>query len=216
MGRDANATRERLIDAAEVIFARNGFELANLREINRAAGQSNNSALHYHFGNREDLLQAVLNRHRVHIDQNRRELVENLTGTVPGVSDLLVAAVWPLGYRLESESGRNYLKILVYLRQRSRIRTDHVMNPDSSADLQWVYGELDRRLVHLARPLRTERLAVWIDMSIAALASRAEEARQGATSDLDNSAFLINLIDMGAAALGAPSSLHTSQLTDRD
>lgn len=88
------------------------------------------------------------------------------------------------------------------------------MNPESSTDLQWVYRELDRRMIHLPQPLRTERLAVWIDMSVAAMASRAEETRQGTPSELDNNAFLINLIDMGAAALGAPSRLHTSQLAD--
>lgn len=214
MGRDANATRERLIDAAEAIFARNGIEHANLREINRGAGQSNNSALHYHFGNREDLLQAVLNRHRIEIDRDRRELIENLSGTVPSVCDLLVPAVWPLGYRLESESGRNYLQIMVHLRRRSGMRSHRTMNPESSTDLQWVYRELDRRLIHLPQPLRTERLAVWIDMSVAAMASRAEETRQGTPSELDNNAFLINLIDMGGAALGAPSRLHTSQLAD--
>ena len=68
MGRDGSATRERLVDAAEHVFASLGIEDANLREINRAAGQSNNSALHYHFGSREALLQAVVRRHRDAID----------------------------------------------------------------------------------------------------------------------------------------------------
>ncbi|MFE7711834.1 TetR family transcriptional regulator [Streptomyces sp. NPDC057486] len=47
MARDATATRERLLDATTKVFAAQGMEQVNLRDINRAAGQSNNSALHY-------------------------------------------------------------------------------------------------------------------------------------------------------------------------
>lgn len=48
-----------LILAAEVIFARDGIEGASLREIATLAGQRNHHAVQYHFGSKENLLQAV-------------------------------------------------------------------------------------------------------------------------------------------------------------
>lgn len=211
MGRDGSATRERLVDAAEHVFASLGIEDANLREINRAAGQSNNSALHYHFGSREALLQAVVRRHRDAIDSRRRVLVEELGGKEPSIEELLVVAVWPLGFQLDTESGRNYLRTLVHMRRRSEMRTHHSLNPDSTDDLQWAYSQLQARLVHLPDALRAERLGVWIDMAVGAMASRAEDIQDGVDHSLDNNEFMNNLIDMGVAALTAPSRLTTAR-----
>ncbi|WP_305094638.1 TetR/AcrR family transcriptional regulator [Prescottella sp. R16] len=207
MARDGAATRERLITAAEQVFAAQGVEQANLRDINRAAGQSNNSALHYHFGGRESLLKAVLERHRKETDAWRGELVAAQSGRVPSIEDLLVVAVWPLSSRLESSSGRCYLRILLHIRRRSEVRTHHVYNTNSTDDLRWTYAQLQSRLRHLPESLRDERLGVWIDMSQAALGSRAEDIDRGVEQSIDNNAFMNNLIDMGAAALTAPSTL---------
>ncbi len=55
------STRDRLIDSAELVFARDGFERASMREIMRAA-EANPSAVHYHFGGKDGLLDAVLDR----------------------------------------------------------------------------------------------------------------------------------------------------------
>ena len=48
-----------LIETAERLFAEKGIDNVSLREINRAAGQKNVAALHYHFGTRESLLEAL-------------------------------------------------------------------------------------------------------------------------------------------------------------
>lgn len=55
-------TRSRLLDAAEQLFAREGFGAVTTRAILRAAGQRNESALHYHFGGRQGLLEALHER----------------------------------------------------------------------------------------------------------------------------------------------------------
>ena len=52
-------TRLWLIETAERLFAERGIDNVSLREINRAAGQKNVAALHYHFGTRESLLEAM-------------------------------------------------------------------------------------------------------------------------------------------------------------
>ena len=42
-------TRDQIIRAAEELFAARGIDGVSLREINRAAGQSNTGAVQYHF-----------------------------------------------------------------------------------------------------------------------------------------------------------------------
>ena len=55
MPRDGSDTRDRLLRAAEYLFARSGIDVP-IREIHERAGQRNASALHYHFGGRPAVL----------------------------------------------------------------------------------------------------------------------------------------------------------------
>ncbi|WP_242111729.1 TetR family transcriptional regulator [Luteimonas aquatica] len=52
--------RHQLVLAALDCFASHGIEGVSLRTITTAAGQANQSAVHYHFGNRHGLVAAVL------------------------------------------------------------------------------------------------------------------------------------------------------------
>jgi len=59
--RDADRSREAILDAAEALFAERGYEGASLQEIGRAAGVSRGTP-GYFFGSKERLYQAVLER----------------------------------------------------------------------------------------------------------------------------------------------------------
>src|SRR3954454_23083643 len=54
----SRATRERLLEAALEVFARDGFRGATIERICRRAG-ANIAAAHYHFGDKRRLYQAV-------------------------------------------------------------------------------------------------------------------------------------------------------------
>jgi AcrR family transcriptional regulator len=60
-GEAPRSTKERILDAAEEIFARRGFEGASTREIASSAGV-NISSLHYHWASKETLYVAVFRR----------------------------------------------------------------------------------------------------------------------------------------------------------
>jgi AcrR family transcriptional regulator len=53
--------RDQILDAAEALFARKGFDPTTIKEIGAAAGQ-NPALLYYYFGNKESLYRAVLRR----------------------------------------------------------------------------------------------------------------------------------------------------------
>jgi AcrR family transcriptional regulator len=107
---DARVTREALIKAAECLFAEQGIESVSLMEITRMAGQKNRSALLYHFGNRETLLEAVLKRHADEIGQVRFRMLAALNEN-SGLRDVVEAIVLPLAVKLDDDSGINYLRI---------------------------------------------------------------------------------------------------------
>ena len=57
----ADDARTKLILAAEKLFAQEGIESASLRQIAAIAGNGNNNAVKYHFGDRDGIVEALLN-----------------------------------------------------------------------------------------------------------------------------------------------------------
>jgi AcrR family transcriptional regulator len=69
------ATRERLMVLAERLFAEHGIEGVSLRAIGQAAGQRNNTAVQYHFGDRAALVGAIYAFRSEQLDQRRTALL---------------------------------------------------------------------------------------------------------------------------------------------
>jgi AcrR family transcriptional regulator len=93
----ADDTPSRLIAAAEQLFAADGEEATSLRAIARAA-RASSAAVHYHFGGRDELLRAVMNRHLDPLNVRRLRFLDfaiaNHSEAVP-VEILIEAAVRP-------------------------------------------------------------------------------------------------------------------------
>lgn len=68
-------TRERLLQAAEQLFARQGYNQSTLREVTELAGV-NLAAANYHFGSKEALFHDMLKRRVAPINARRMELLE--------------------------------------------------------------------------------------------------------------------------------------------
>ena len=70
-------TRDRLLDAAETLFAQRGLEGASMRSITTLAN-ANLAAVNYHFGSKEGLLRALLAARITPINEQRLQLLERL------------------------------------------------------------------------------------------------------------------------------------------
>ena len=94
----ADIAKLRLIHAAIKLFAEKGIEGVSLRLVNKGAGNKNNSALHYHFGNKMGLITATINYIQDWFETNREgplstleSKAENEAISVSEVMDVLIA-----------------------------------------------------------------------------------------------------------------------------
>lgn len=74
------ATRDRLMDAAEALYAQHGLQGVSLRQISTAAGAGSSNAVQYHFGGVEGLIRAVLERHSHQLEIERATLLARYAG----------------------------------------------------------------------------------------------------------------------------------------
>jgi len=65
-------TRQRIIDAAQMLFAKNGYSGVSMRQITMRA-KANVAAIHYHLGSKEQLLLEVLRRGAGPLVEKRNE-----------------------------------------------------------------------------------------------------------------------------------------------
>ena len=70
-------TQERILDAAEALFARQGVSATSLRSITTRAGV-NAAAIHYHFGSKQVLVSAILTRRIAPLSEERIKRLEQL------------------------------------------------------------------------------------------------------------------------------------------
>jgi AcrR family transcriptional regulator len=85
-------TRQRLLDAAEALFAEHGFAETSLRTIT-ARARANLAAVHYHFGSKDELLRAVFARRLKALNEERlAQLTALETGDGPVTLERVLAA----------------------------------------------------------------------------------------------------------------------------
>lgn len=90
-------TKEALIEASVVLFAEKGFDVVSVRDITGAAG-ANVASVKYHFGSRENLIDAVVARLVTPVNEERIRRIDQLenSGAAISVRSLIEALFKPL------------------------------------------------------------------------------------------------------------------------
>ena len=124
----AGDTRERILDVAERLFADSGFASTSLRDITAEAGV-NLAAVNYHFGSKEALLGAILER-RIRPMNDRRlallDQVEAEAGAGAAAVEQIVAAFLHPAFQQVAAMGshrRQLLKLLGQLHTQANPET---------------------------------------------------------------------------------------------
>lgn len=111
-------TKQRILDAAEELFARNGYHGTSLRTITGLAGV-NLAAVSYHFGSKEALIEAVFERRLTPLNSLRTERLEEVRrlaekeDTIPDVRQALLAFLEPtMEFREAGDGFRNFIVLV--------------------------------------------------------------------------------------------------------
>jgi len=137
------STRDKILNAAEQLFAIQGFAGTSLRAIIKEAGV-NTAAAHYHFGSKEGVIEAVMLRRGQPVNEERLRLLDDLekahpTGELP-VRDVVMAFLAPA---IQTMQRPDHKRVLPRLMARAISEPgDELM-----AIKQKVFGEIYERFV---------------------------------------------------------------------
>ena len=105
------STKQRILEAAETLFARHGFAGASLRQVTSAANV-NLAAVNYHFGSKDKLIEEVFRRRLDELNRRRLEALESLQADAT-LEDALGAFIVPaLELAHQGEGGGAFVRVL--------------------------------------------------------------------------------------------------------
>jgi len=201
------ATRDLIVKVAEEMFAEHGLTVP-LRDIGTAAGQRNNIAVQYHFGDRDTLLQEIVELRAGTSDEIRNRMIADLLarGRQPDLRELVAVYVLPLATHLEE--GNHYLAFLSrYVVERGGY-AGLAWEPAQrrgyrSGSLEMVEELLGRHLEGCPRPVFHERWLNTMMTTVHTLARYQVLMKQGQLpAPLDD--LIDDLVTCLTAALEAP------------
>lgn len=117
MPNKSHQTRQRILDAAEQLFARNGFAAVTVRQIMKMA-ESDVALAYYHFDSKRDLFEAVLLRRAQQLNELRDKALDEVESRhpddAPSVEEIVGAFTTPLlGLLAEDhEQWRHYFALI--------------------------------------------------------------------------------------------------------
>jgi AcrR family transcriptional regulator len=206
---DSARTKAKLLDSAARAFARDGVFNASLIDITRQAGQRNRAALRYHFGSRDGILCAVIDRHAPFLARREGELLE-LARRTADLEPVVEALVRPAAELADSGwRGRCCLLIIAELTGEDRAQySQELQEVVARTGGNEVFALLTERTGFLTDALRTERFALMVMFILRAIADRArllERRTRHGRPQLDHEPFVRNLVAMATAAMAAPA-----------
>ncbi len=196
--------------AAERLFAKQGIANVSVRSIVLEAGQKNESALQYHFGNRDGLIAALHEKRNHQIQEERAKILIELQAvdddlSVRNVAYLMVRPTFQLAAR--DRGFRDYITVFAHLVLFSsqRLTTLLARYEDTGVD------EIKAHLKGLVPPINEALFAVRFENTVRfATLSMSRHAREkGAFQGPSAEFFFNNLVDTIAAMLAAEPSPET-------
>src|ERR1700749_3422177 len=203
--------KQALLDAAAVLLDERGVENVTIQDISQASGHRNRSAVQYHFGSKDAVIQAVISRNMEPLDAERNLLLDHLeaTGAPRTPRSVLEVVVRPLARHLRDPEGRRYFRIGAQLINHPRFMTDAreavAVNTSIARCAAYILPSLD----HLPAPVVAERTSQAIGFIIRACGDQARlmDSDPPPRPVLSVEDFPVNLVDTIMAIVQAPTSV---------
>jgi AcrR family transcriptional regulator len=190
------------------------------RQLHEAVGARNESALHYHFGDRAGLAVEIVRLHLAAVDARRAPLVAAIVAddSERDLPALVHALAAPMAEDLGSPLGRAHLRLVARLSHPSLAYGPPfrlVDAPSGRAVVRWLWDALDG----LPPAVRLERLVAlrWQLISLFGLRAQLADEADDAAAVSPPGLFLGNLVDLLVAGLSVePSAATLAAAADAD
>lgn len=191
----------KMVDAAERLAAEQGLRALTVQAVQEAAGQRNKSAVQYHFGGREGLVEAILATRMAPTSERRTSMLLDL-GPDPSTRDLVEVLVRPLVESVLSRTPSYWARFLLQAISDPTTGLVAIEAIDDRA-LRATQARLEERLEHLPPTLRKLRVQAIFGYACVVLAAHEVGAM---SADLSPDALATELVDACLGLVEAPSS----------
>lgn len=205
-------TKSRILNAAEQLFARDGFHMTSLRGLTEQANV-NLAAVNYHFGSKEGLLQVVINRRLLPLNDIREKKIElvlagaAVNGVPPAAAELLRAFIEPtLDFRNSGPGAKDFIALV----GRSLSEPDETVRNYFISQVASLFKQLYDALQLALPELPTNILMARLQFTMGSMShvmcgsSRPNALFPGLTEPLTDKQLVDELVSFVASGLEAP------------
>ncbi|GAB2844530.1 TetR family transcriptional regulator [Actinocorallia aurea] len=196
------STKAQIVLAAERLFAQHGIDGVSLRQIGAEAGNGNRSAVQYHFGTKDHLIQAICEHRLPGIHERRRILIAQYRPA--DLRSWVRCYVLPILEQGEQEGSR-YMTFVTMLRHHDRRDVFARLPEDFQASTREFHERVGAFIAHVPEPLRTHRIIQAVAFSVDAASDR-EHAQVNGYPVLPFALHLASVLDGLVGFLEAPVS----------
>lgn len=212
MSKTRHGTADLILDVAESLFAEHGYKAVSLRSVLRECG-ANAAAAHYHFGSKEQLLEAIFARRCAGMSAARLDLLaaaEAAPERPDTIERILEAFLRPaLVWRDDDQGTRRFMRLrAVVAYEQEALARDLIARYFNDTSQRFI-DALRKRLPHLGQPELYFRFHFLLGAHYYTLLNphRIHDLSQGLCDPADTEKTLRTMIAFVAAGLRAPNTL---------
>lgn len=206
--KDGSDLRDKILDAAELIFADAGYVGAKMRDIADLAG-TNQSLIRYYFGSKQELFDEVFRRRGAVVSGRRHVLLDEVLNRPepPRVEDIMRAYLtpqWEMKY--SGPSGAAFVRLQARLHAEPEEHSLRLRREVYDASVKRYIDELTRCLPHLTRDIVSLRMAFVVGTYMFMLndLGRLNDLTDGQIGPVDGELMLSHLSIFLSVGLKAP------------
>ncbi len=212
MRQSKQGTADLILDVAEAMFAEHGYKAVSLRSILRECG-ANTAAAHYHFGSKQELLEAIFERRCAGMNAARLELLatcEAAPKSPDAIERILEAFLRPaLVWRGADSGTRRFMRLrAVVAYEQETLARDLIARYFNETSRRFI-DALSAKLPHLGMPELYFRFHFLLGAHYYTILNpgRIYDLSDGLCDPTDSERTLRTMICFFAAGLRAPNSI---------
>jgi AcrR family transcriptional regulator len=181
------------------------------RQISREAGQKNHSALQYHFGNRDGMIDAILRYRMSAVNQRRQRMLTQAkeSGNLDDIRTLIEIMVRPFAEELRHPPSESYyISLISQLFSQQDGERLYFSDADHFNAMREVTTRLRDKLINQGTHVMSQRLAFLATQMVHSVASWDYQRREGfiVMTPAALERHIVTLIDFLHGGITAPVS----------